>query len=46
MVDGDLCELYMSLSHEKQEEMAEELGHAPNDIGKKLTQMRESTTEL
>lgn len=46
VVDGDLCELYMSLSHEKQEEMAEELGHAPNDIGKKLTQMRESTTEL
>lgn len=44
VVDGDLCELFTSLSPEKQGALADTLGRTPSEIAKKLAQMRETTT--
>ena len=44
VVDGDLVELYGQLPHAKQESIAESLDRTPNEINKKLAQLRESTT--
>jgi splicing factor 3B subunit 3 len=39
-VDGDLCEMFTSLPHEKQREIAEELDRTPNEVVKKLEDLR------
>ena len=39
-VDGDLCEMFTSLPLEKQREIAEELDRTPNEVVKKLEDLR------
>ncbi|GAU95977.1 hypothetical protein RvY_07491 [Ramazzottius varieornatus] len=40
VVDGDLCEQYNALDYGKQKEIAEELDRTPNEIAKKLEDIR------
>ena len=40
VVDGDLCEMFTSLPLEKQRSVAEELDRTPNEVVKKLEDMR------
>lgn len=40
VIDGDICELYNILSHAKQLEMASDVDRNPNEIMKKLEDMR------
>ncbi|WFD31284.1 pre-mRNA-splicing factor rse1 [Malassezia sp. CBS 17886] len=42
-VDGELCERFGLLPHEKQASIAEALDKTPGDINKKLAQLREMT---
>lgn len=44
VVDGNLVELYGQLPHAKQAAIAESLDRTPNEVNKKLAQLRESTT--
>ena len=46
VVDGDLCELYARLPHERQSAIAEELDRTPSEINRVLAELRESTTGL
>jgi splicing factor 3B subunit 3 len=40
VVDGDLCEQYNSLDYAKQKEIADELDRTPNEVAKKLEDIR------
>ena len=40
VIDGDLCEMFTSLSHDKQKLVAEELDRTPNEVIKKLEDLR------
>ncbi|XP_055331342.1 splicing factor 3B subunit 3-like [Paramacrobiotus metropolitanus] len=40
VVDGDLCEQYNALDYAKQKEIAEELDRTPNEVAKKLEDIR------
>lgn len=40
VVDGDLCELFAKLSFDDQLSIAEEMNLTPNDIHKKLEELR------
>ena len=40
MIDGDLCEMYNSIAPEKQKTIAEELDRTPNEVSKKLEDIR------
>ena len=39
-IDGDLCEQFSQLSYNAQRSMAEELGHSPNEILKRLEEIK------
>lgn len=39
-IDGDLCEQFSQLSYTAQRTMAEELGHSPNEILKRLEEIK------
>lgn len=39
-MDGDLCEQFTSLDPAKQKEIANELGRTPNEVAKKLEDIR------
>eukprot|EP00180_Rhodochaete_pulchella_P001937 Plantae.Rhodophyta-Rhodochaete_pulchella.ctg2915.p2 GENE.Plantae.Rhodophyta-Rhodochaete_pulchella.ctg2915~~Plantae.Rhodophyta-Rhodochaete_pulchella.ctg2915.p2 ORF type:complete len:218 (+),score=28.91 Plantae.Rhodophyta-Rhodochaete_pulchella.ctg2915:3-656(+) len=41
VVDGDLCELFLQLSHKNQKEVAEEIDRTPAEIMRKLEDMRD-----
>ncbi len=40
VIDGDLCEMFTTLDFNKQRVMAEELDRNPQDVSKKLEQIR------
>lgn len=40
VIDGDLCEQYPSIEHEKQRKIAEDLERSPAEVQKKLEDMR------
>lgn len=40
MIDGDLCEQYNSLEPAKQKAIAEDLDRTPNEVSKKLEDIR------
>eukprot|EP01062_Namystynia_karyoxenos_P074082 TRINITY_DN70920_c0_g1_i1.p1 TRINITY_DN70920_c0_g1~~TRINITY_DN70920_c0_g1_i1.p1 ORF type:complete len:1217 (+),score=407.47 TRINITY_DN70920_c0_g1_i1:127-3777(+) len=40
VVDGDFCELYSTLPYSTQQEIAEELNRLPNDVKKRLEEIR------
>lgn len=40
VIDGDLCEMYNTLEPAKQASIAEELDKTPNDVAKKLEEIR------
>lgn len=39
-MDGDLCEQYTSLDATKQKNIASDLGRTPNEVAKKLEDIR------
>lgn len=39
-MDGDLCEQYTSLDASKQKSIASDLGRTPNEVAKKLEDIR------
>jgi splicing factor 3B subunit 3 len=39
-IDGDLCEMFSSLSAEKQKSVAEQLERTPGEVAKKLEDVR------
>jgi len=41
VIDGDLCELYLSQPHEVQEEIAQELDHNISEVCRKLEDLRD-----
>lgn len=40
VIDGDLCEQYSSLSYNTQRTLSEQLGHSPNEIFKRLEEIK------
>lgn len=41
VIDGDLCEMFLTLSHDVQETIAEDLDRTPQEIHEKLEDMRD-----
>jgi splicing factor 3B subunit 3 len=39
-IDGDLCEQYCTLTHAKQVKIADELDRTPNEVIKKIEDLR------
>jgi splicing factor 3B subunit 3 len=40
VVDGDLCEQYSTLDHNKQQSIASDLVRTPNEVAKRLEDIR------
>ena len=40
VIDGDLCEQYNSIDYKKKRSIAEDLDRTPNEVAKKLEDLR------
>jgi splicing factor 3B subunit 3 len=40
VVDGDLCEQFSAIDYAKQKSIASDLARAPNDVAKRLEEIR------